>query len=205
MAQIHEKMLELMRLASGIEKDRKNQQQNYNFRGIDDVYNALHPHMVAAGVFTTSEIVNEHHEERQSKSGGTLIYRVLKIRYHFHAADGSSVTSEVIGEGMDSGDKAANKAMAVGHKYALLQALAIPTTEPKDPEHESHEVAPRAPGGIDKATFARLVKAGAAVNVTADQICARVGKARGGEMTEADALEVEAWLNEIKEEEHGNG
>ena len=29
--------------AEGISKDRRNQQQNYNFRGIDDVYNALSP------------------------------------------------------------------------------------------------------------------------------------------------------------------
>ena len=29
----------------GISKARKNQQQGYNFRGIDDVYNALSPVM----------------------------------------------------------------------------------------------------------------------------------------------------------------
>jgi ribosomal 50S subunit-associated protein YjgA (DUF615 family) len=43
---------------------------------------------------------------------------------------------------MDSGDKASNKAMAVGHKYALLQLFAIPTEEQKDPEYDSHDVKP---------------------------------------------------------------
>jgi hypothetical protein len=42
---------------------------------------------------------------------------------------------------MDSGDKAANKAMSVAHKYALLQALCIPTEEMADPDRESFEVA----------------------------------------------------------------
>jgi len=42
---------------------------------------------------------------------------------------------------MDSGDKAANKAMAVAHKYALLQAFCIPTEDVKDPETNHHEVA----------------------------------------------------------------
>jgi hypothetical protein len=101
---------------------------------------------------------------------------------------------------MDSGDKAANKAMAVGHKYALLQALAIPTTEPKDPENDSHEVSPKC---IDKATFVRLVKKAKPLNVTVEDICRKVGKAGGAEMTDEDVYTVEAWLNEIREEQQG--
>ena len=41
---------------------------------------------------------------------------------------------------MDSGDKASNKAMAIAHKYALLQLLTIPTEDEKDPDAESYEV-----------------------------------------------------------------
>jgi hypothetical protein len=51
----------------------------------------------------------------------------------------------VIGEGMDSGDKASNKAMAVAHKYAIIQVFAIPTEDDKDPENDSHEVVPGKP------------------------------------------------------------
>jgi hypothetical protein len=72
-----------------------------------------------------------------------LIYRVLHIAYTFYGAAGDSITSEVMGEGMDSGDKAANKAMAVAHKYAIMQLLSIPTEDAKDPERDSPEVAPR--------------------------------------------------------------
>jgi len=49
---------------------------------------------------------------------------------------------------MDSGDKAANKAMSVAHKYAFLQVLAIPTKETKDPDHESYEIKPKSPNNV---------------------------------------------------------
>lgn len=140
---IHEKILAVMADSEAIAKDRRNATQGFNFRGIDDVYNALHPLLAKHGVFSTTEVVEERSEERITAHGGTLIYRILKVRFHFYAADGSTVESTMIGEGMDSGDKASNKAMAVAHKYALLQLLAIPTEDAKDPDAESHEVAPR--------------------------------------------------------------
>ena len=47
---------------------------------------------------------------------------------------------------MDSGDKAANKAMSAAHKYALLQVFCIPTEEPKDSENEHHEIEGKSSG-----------------------------------------------------------
>lgn len=122
-----------------IGKNKRNEQQKFMFRGIDDVYNALQPLLAKYGVFTVPQVLEDRTEERQSKSGGNLIYRVLKMRYDFYTEDGSSVPCTVIGEGMDSGDKAANKAMAIAHKYALLQTFCIPTEDMKDPDAESHE------------------------------------------------------------------
>lgn len=140
MAMIHEKMISVMKDCDAISKDRRNQGQGYNFRGVDDVYNMLHDILSKHGVFTTSNITSESSEERQTKNGGVSIYRILRISFTFHCADGSFVTSEVIGEGMDSGDKASNKAMSVAHKYAMLQAFCIPTEDAKDPENDDHDI-----------------------------------------------------------------
>ena len=140
---IYKKIPAIMADIDAIGKNRKNQQQGYVFRGIDDVYNALHSVLAKHEVFTTTEVLDDRTEERTTKNGSALIYRILKIRFTFFAADGSHVESIVIGEGMDSGDKASNKAMAVAHKYALLQTFAIPTEDDKDPENASHELAPR--------------------------------------------------------------
>ncbi|MBR2681016.1 MAG: ERF family protein, partial [Exiguobacterium sp.] len=54
------------------------------------------------------------------------------------------VSCVVIGEGMDTGDKASNKAMSVGMKYAAFQLFMIPTEEMIDPDAECHEVKPKA-------------------------------------------------------------
>lgn len=138
---IYEKITLIAQGIGAITKNKKNTSQNFMFRGIDDVYNAIQPLLAKHSVFTIPEVIEDRTEERQSKSGGTLIYRILKMKYTFFTTDGSSVCATVIGEGMDSGDKAANKAMAIAHKYALLQTFCVPTEDMKDPDAESHEVA----------------------------------------------------------------
>lgn len=140
---IYERMAAVMRDIGAIGKDSVNQQQHFKFRGIDAVYNELHDVMAKHCVFSVPEVLNDSSEERQTKTGGNLIYRILKIKYTFYTDDGSSVSCVVIGEGMDSGDKASNKAMAIAHKYALLQTFCIPTEEQKDPDAESHNVTAR--------------------------------------------------------------
>jgi hypothetical protein len=147
---IYGKMIDVMRDMEAIGKDRRNTQQGYNFRGIDDVYNLVQPILAKHGVVMSATILADSHEERPSKGGGLLIYRILKIRYSFIASDGSFVSTEVIGEGMDSGDKATNKAMSVAQKYALLQTFLIPTEDPKDPENDDPRPTTNAAGQVTK-------------------------------------------------------
>lgn len=137
---IHPAMIAIMRDCTFISKDQKNAQQGFMFRGIDSTYNHLHRIFAKHGVFTTSEILEETRSERQTAKGGTLLFVTLKIRYWFHAEDGSKLPTEVIGEGMDSGDKSTNKAMSIAHKYALLQAMMIPTEDMADPDADNPEL-----------------------------------------------------------------
>lgn len=141
---IYKAIAAIMAETAAIGKDKKNEMQGYKFRGIDDVYNAVHPLFAKHGVFSVPQVLEDRTEERTTSKGSALIYRVLKIKYTFFANDGSFIESIVMGEGMDSGDKASNKAMAVAHKYAILQILSIPTNDDKDPEVDSHEVKPKA-------------------------------------------------------------
>lgn len=141
---VYKKAIAVMTDMEALGKGRRNTQQGYNFRGIDDVYNMVQPIMAKHGLIMSSYIMEDRSEERASKGGGVLIYRILKIRYSLIAEDGSSIITEVIGEGMDSGDKATNKAMSVAQKYAILQMFMIPTEEPKDPENDSPDPKPKA-------------------------------------------------------------
>ena len=124
-----------------IGKDKKNQQQGFMFRGIDQVMNTMKPLLAKHGVFLIPEVLETKREERQTKTGGTLIYTMHKIRFHFTADDGSTVTATVVGEGMDSADKSSNKAMAVAFKYSCFQVFCIPTEEmaKDDPDSYSPE------------------------------------------------------------------
>ncbi len=116
---------------------------SYAFRGIDDVYNALHDYLADAGIYMIPEVIEERSEERTNLKGTVLIYRFLKVRYQFIAEDGSSVTATGMGEAMDSGDKATNKAMSAAHKYVMMQTFLIPTEEAKDVELDHHQVQPK--------------------------------------------------------------
>ena len=143
MSEIYAAISKIMAEVGHIGKDRNNQQQGFKYRGIDDAYNALNPLLAKYGVFTVPEVLDKTREERTNAKGTTLAFTCLRMKYTFFASDGSSVSAIVEGEGMDSGDKSSNKAMAVAHKYALLQVFCIPTEEQKDPDAESHEVKPR--------------------------------------------------------------
>lgn len=136
---IFSKISAIMADIDAIEKNNQNTTQGYSFRGIDDIYNALHNHFAKHGVFYTSDVLKQFREQRPTKSGGVLIYTILKVRFTFFAEDGSNVSSIIVGEGSDSGDKSSNKAMSTALKYALMQLLLIPTKEEKDTEYQSPE------------------------------------------------------------------
>lgn len=129
---------------AGIGKGRKNVQQGYNFRGIDDIYNALSSELSAAELCIIPRIVDREVVERQNKSGGALFYVTIKAEYDIVSAlDGSCHTASAYGEAMDSGDKATNKAMSAAYKYMAMQLFCIPTEGDNDADSTTHEVAPR--------------------------------------------------------------
>lgn len=143
---INAALLAIQRDIEAVGKERKNPQQGYNFRGIDDIMNEVHPLFTKHGVFVTSNVLEQNREERPSKSGGVLIYTILKIKFTFHAEDGSTVECEMVGEGMDSGDKSSAKACSIAFKYTILQMFTIPTKDfAIDPETDSPEPLPKTP------------------------------------------------------------
>ena len=129
----------------GIAKANKNQQQGYNFRGIDDVYNALAPILAKHGLCMLPRCLSREVVERVNKNGTALFYVTVSAEFDFVCAeDGSKHTvGPMYGEAMDSGDKATNKAMSAAYKYAAMQAFAIPTEGDNDADATTHEVQPR--------------------------------------------------------------
>lgn len=129
---------------NGISKDRKNQQQGYQFRGIDDVYNALAPMLAAHNLVILPRMISREVVERQTQKGGALFYVTVEAEFDFVSAeDGSKHTVRTFGEAMDSADKATNKAMSAAYKYAAFQTFCIPTEGDNDADGSSHDIASR--------------------------------------------------------------
>lgn len=126
---------------TGISKDRKNQQQGYAFRGIDDVYNALSPLLAKHGLVIMPRVLERDCVERTTAKGSALFYVTVKCEFDFVSVeDGSSHCVTVYGEAMDSGDKATNKAMSAALKYCCLQTFCIPTEGDNDADQTTHAV-----------------------------------------------------------------
>lgn len=126
----------------GITKSRKNTQgSGYNFRGIDDVLNALSGLLAANQLCIFPRVVKREQIERASKSGGALFYTAVEVEFDLvSAVDGSMHTARMVGEAMDSSDKSSNKAMSAAYKYMALQTFCIPTEADNDADAHTHEV-----------------------------------------------------------------
>lgn len=134
---IFETINAVMEEIGAVGKNSRNEKQKYMYRGVDDVMNALNPAFTKHKLFMVPEVVSQKREERQTANEKNLIYSVLSVKYTFYAEDGSSIYTIVPGEGMDSGDKASNKAMSSAFKYACFQVFCIATEEMKDPDAET--------------------------------------------------------------------
>ena len=203
MAQIYQAIIGVMSDIGVIGKEKKNAQQGFKYRGVDDVMNALQPVMVQHGLFVVPEIIDQKREERQTNRGGNLIYSVCTVRYTFYAKDGSSVQCVVVGEGMDSGDKATNKAMSIAFKYACFQVFCIPTEEMKDPDAEVHEVTPKSKHTENPKIAAATAKANEVkkllVKISGDKTIAQQVWNEQYKQDAGDVVKMNAALIELKD------
>jgi|TARA_R110000796_G_scaffold45156_1_gene109471 hypothetical protein len=134
-----ELVLAVMAEVQGVAKREKNIAQNFNFRGIDAVMNAVGPALRKHGGYLTQSIISVDYSTMASKNGGSLnIVRGI-VQFNIFGSEGDPVTGDVAAESFDSGDKATAKMMSVALRTFLLQALALPTDEP-DPDLAIYEL-----------------------------------------------------------------
>lgn len=128
----------------GIGKTRQNKDQGFNFRGIDDVLNALSPLYADHGLVIVPKVLERVLVQSTTKSGSPLWKVTVKVEYHVIAVkDGSREIAVTYGEAMDSADKATNKALSAAYKYLAIQLFAIPIEGTPDadydtPQEEAH-------------------------------------------------------------------
>ena len=142
---IFKKMIAIINEIGPIAKDQVNDFQRYKFRGIDQFLSALHPLLGRHGVFISPKVLNESHELKEVAKAGKeprIDKHVhLLMEFAFYAEDGSSIIiGPMAAEGIDSSDKATNKAMSAALKYALIQAFSVPTEDIEDADKSSPQI-----------------------------------------------------------------
>jgi hypothetical protein len=139
-----EALAEVFRRVQPIAKGRTAEAKagGYAFRGIDDVYAALHDLFAEVGLVMLPTTLEREREQRPRSSGSGYNYVThVHVRLRFLAADGSVEELDVWGEGADTGDKSTGKAYSQGIKSALLAAFLIPTGDSaaNDPDATNSE------------------------------------------------------------------
>ncbi|MFJ2196925.1 ERF family protein [Streptomyces violaceusniger] len=111
----------VMRDAMPVGKNQRNEQQNYAFRGIDDVMSAMAGPMRSHGLFILPSIA-EHKQQRDGKMTRT----VITMRYRVYGPAGDCLVADVPGEAFDYADKSTNKAQSAALKYLLFTLFMLP-------------------------------------------------------------------------------
>lgn len=143
---IYEAIGSIMAAIEPVAKNKMNILHNYKFRGVDDVYAVLNPMLIANKVFIKPDCIEHQLIQFESKSGGNLFRAIVTMKYTLTSwEDGSFVELLMVGEGMDSGDKATPKAQSIAYKYMAFQLFCIPVDSGDDVENQSHEVSQQHP------------------------------------------------------------
>lgn len=136
-AKIVERLSAAADMIGAVRKTDQNQHQGFKFRGIDAVMTACAPAFRKYQIVMSSRVLDREYMSVATSKGKQTMGVRLTVEYTFHCPH-DSLTTTVVSEAMDYGDKATSKAMSMALKYALFQTLCLPTDEP-DPDHDVYE------------------------------------------------------------------
>ncbi|MCW2092446.1 UNVERIFIED_ORG: hypothetical protein M2328_005726 [Rhodococcus erythropolis] len=132
---VQETITAIMREVSHVGKDGRNTSQNFNFRGVDAVVNALAAPIREHGLVIAPVVKRADHREITSGNGKRQAWVIVEVAYEFIGPKGDRIDAVVVAEATDFADKATAKAMSVAYRTVLLQVFNLPTDEP-DPDSD---------------------------------------------------------------------
>lgn len=143
---IHGKIIEVMRAVGPVAKAGRYDEgaTKYNYRKADDVFDALHPAMAAAGIYPKPIVREVIRVKGMTANNKPRTEITLKITYRFTAEDGSYEDVYLEVDNWNTSDKGIGAAMTVALRIALLQLFVIATGDP-DPDSIREETASTAP------------------------------------------------------------
>lgn len=137
---IYAAMIKVLGSLRAVPKDGWNPHFEYNYRGIDQVFNAVHGPFAEHGVFVVPEVLSREATKVNTANGKPGLHVVMSVKFTFYGQDGSNFFAVATGEGIDSADKASNKAMQAAFKYCLIQTFCMATVDMVDADEDSNEL-----------------------------------------------------------------
>lgn len=116
---IHKQILAVQSELKPIIKSR--QADGFQYRGIEDVCNALSPLFSKHSIFCVPETL-----AHQTNAVGKTI---VECKFSFFASDGSCISATTRGEAVDKGDKGSTIAQSIAHRIALTTIFSIATDD----------------------------------------------------------------------------
>lgn len=190
------KLSEISKAVGAVAKGDRNQSQNFNFRGIDAVVNAVSAHLCEQGIIVVPYVIEQAWDEITTASGKRQAWVKVVVDYRF--TDGKeSVEARVVAEATDFADKATAKVMSVAFRTALLQVLHLPTD---DPDPDSEYVERGSPASSDLEKIKGLLKSKKVDPADVKLKLAELGDYTGlSEVSKAEDLAaLLSWAEEIK-------
>lgn len=123
----------------GIAKRHRNDEGGYDYRSMEDVLNALAPHLARHKLCVLPRVLER--DARLVVGGRSQVVTVRAAFDFVSALDGSRHIVETFGEALDESDKGTSKAMSAAYKSAMLQAFCIPV-----PQEDTDATSPRLNG-----------------------------------------------------------
>lgn len=145
-----------MEEVQAVRKEGFNDSQRYNFRGVDQVVNAVGPIFRKHHIIPVPHHCVAEYRDVLTSTGKPTREVTTTCTYRFYGPAGDYIEAVVPGESLDSGDKGTAKAMSVAYRIVLLQSLCIPTDD-RDPDQDSYERSTPAP--VDPVVEARVAVA----------------------------------------------
>lgn len=196
-----EALAEVFRRVRPIEKGRRADASvgGYAFRGIDDVYAALHDLFAEVGLVLLPSVVERLTEQRPRANGSGANYIThLHVRFRFLAADGSSEECDAWGEGGDTGDKGTGKAMSQAAKSALLAVFLIPTEASSSDDPDQTNTPPSRPFTPEEQARARTALDAAREQTTLDALVATGRRAARGELLDVPIVDADGTIAPLR-------
>jgi hypothetical protein len=169
-----------------IAKDQKVQAgpAKFNFRGIDDVLNAIHEPLVNHGVSivpTGFDVLDQ--TVGVTKSGGAQQHLMGLVRFRIIGPAGDFIDAAVVAEAQDTSDKAASKMMSMAYKYLAFQTFSIPVEgalEESDRDSSPREVNHAGPQVTIEDVHNRIKAAADSLGTDMESITGKFRESHGG-------------------------